>query len=77
MNFSAAMKISMPFLTNNKDLQVGDLLVLPFDGGCEEVFSVPPSQSAASSGYEPIDEPWERHPLDESPCIWRASVLGI
>ena len=55
--FSAAIKITLPFLTNNNDLQVGDLLVLPFDGGCDEIFSVPPSQSTSSSGYEPTSTP--------------------
>ena len=57
MNFSAAMKITLPFVTNNKDLQVGDLLVLPFDGDFDEIFWVPHSQSASSSGYEPTSAP--------------------
>ena len=44
MTFSAAMKITMLSLTSNKNLQVGDILVLPFEGGCDEMFSVPPSR---------------------------------
>ena len=55
MNFMAGMKIHLTFLTNMRDIQAGELLVLPFDGGCPEVFPVPPSQSAGSSGYEPSD----------------------
>ena len=49
----ANMKVSVPFLTNSVDLVPGQLLVLPFDGGCDYIFSKPPSLRASSSGYEP------------------------
>ena len=53
MKFKVNMLVKMPFLTNKADLVRGELLVLPYDGGCEEIFSVPPSMSASSQGYEP------------------------
>ena len=52
---SCSIEVTLPFLKNNKGLQAGDLLVLPFDGGCTEISSASPSQSASSSRYEPIE----------------------
>ena len=36
------LKVVLPFLVNNRDLVPGELLVLPFDGGCPEIMSTPP-----------------------------------
>ena len=50
LNFMSSMKANCTFLSNAKDLAAGDLLVLPYDGGCDEVFLDSPPQSAPSSG---------------------------
>ena len=38
--------MQLPFLTNSKELQPGDLLVLPFDGGIEDM---------CCEGFPPIE----------------------
>ena len=43
LSFDVNMSVKLPFLTNKTALSSGELLVLPFDGGCNEIFSVPPS----------------------------------
>ena len=43
MKFHVNIKITLPFLTNKESLVPGELLVLPFDGGCNQIFSAPPS----------------------------------
>ena len=48
MTSRVKMKIRLPFLTNKTALVPGELLVLPFKGGCNEIFSVPPFMSASS-----------------------------
>ena len=53
LKYPVNMKVSVPFLAHSVDLVPGQLLVLPFDGGCANIFSAPPSLSASSSGYEP------------------------
>ena len=32
-----SLSMSVPSVTNSKDLKEGDLLVLPFDGGCKDI----------------------------------------
>ena len=32
------LKLKLPFLTNTRDLDVGELLVLPFDGGIDSIW---------------------------------------
>ena len=41
--FNVNMVVTLPFLSNRTALGPGELLMLPFDGGCAEIFSVPPS----------------------------------
>jgi len=36
------LKVQLPFLVNQRDLLPGELLVLPYDGGCPEIMSTPP-----------------------------------
>ena len=55
MPFNTGMKIDLTFLTNSRDIAVGELLVLPFDGGSRDVFSRPPPHLVGSSGYEPTE----------------------
>ena len=35
--------VTLPFLSNKTDLAVGELLMLPFDGGCADMYSSPPA----------------------------------
>ena len=42
MKFKVTMSVKMPFLTNKSALTCGELLVLPYDGGADEIFSMPP-----------------------------------
>ena len=48
MPFNVKVAVTLPFLTNKKDLSPGELLMLPYDGGCNELMSVPPSLSRSS-----------------------------
>ena len=43
MNFPVNMSVRMPFLTNDLAVKAGALLVLPFDGGLEEIFTSSPA----------------------------------
>ena len=42
MKFKVTISVKMPFLTNKSELKCGELLVLPYDGGTAEIFTVPP-----------------------------------
>ena len=50
VKMNSTVTVRMPFLTNMHDLNAGDLLVLPFDGGhtdiCCKSFDKPPAQKA-------------------------------
>ena len=35
--FVFTLKLQLTYLTNTKQVQAGDLLVLPFDGGCDDI----------------------------------------
>ena len=37
MGFQQKLQFRLPFMTNKEDLNVGDLLVMPFDGGLPEI----------------------------------------
>ena len=61
----------MPFLTNSKELDAGDLLVLPFDGGMAEIHceSFPknadddkPTPKPAPNTMEPTPAPKAKAP---------------
>ena len=41
--FNVNLVVTLPFLSNRTALRPGELLMLPYDGGCVEIFSVPPS----------------------------------
>ena len=53
VRYTCVLDATMHFLTNKSDLNPGDLLVLPFDGGCTSIFSESPAANASSTGYEP------------------------
>ena len=42
VGFACGLKVIHTFVTNSKELHAGDLLVLPYDGGTAQIFSVPP-----------------------------------
>ena len=42
VGFTFGLKVTHTFVTNSKELHAGDLLVLPYDGGTAQIFSVPP-----------------------------------
>ena len=48
VNAYVKLTVRMPFLVNQYDLDVGDLLVLPFDGGCSAIKSKPPTLKSES-----------------------------
>ena len=43
LKFNVDIVVKIPFLTNNVALEPGSLLVLPHDGGAEEIVTRPPS----------------------------------
>ena len=42
VNSYVKLTAHIPFFVKQKDLHPGELLVLPFDGGCPEIKSKPP-----------------------------------
>ena len=45
--FNVNLVVTLPFLANRTALSAGELLMLPYDGGCVEIYSVPPSLAAS------------------------------
>ena len=41
--FNVNLVVTVTFLANRTAISKGDLLMLPYDGGCAEICSVPPS----------------------------------
>ena len=55
LNYQASMVIKMTFLTNKSDIEAGRLLVMPFDGGCDQIFSTPPTACVGSIWHQASD----------------------